>query len=580
MYLCNRIGVPRGHPIPMTQLQKLRSSTTIHDVAALLGYTAKAVAYILYKKPPTERYYTFSIPKKFGGERIIDAPSPELKLLQRRLSDLLQNCQEDFLASPNRVRSAAHGFVRERSIISNAYPHRHRKYVFNLDLHDFFGSINFGRVRGYFISDRNFQLHPKVATILAQIACHNNRLPQGSPCSPIVSNLIGHILDTHLIQLAKKHGLQYTRYADDITFSTNKQKFPVPVAELTSTGNWQPGTDLRHLILHSGFSINDKKTRMQYRTSRQQVTGLVVNQKVNISSSYRRLVRAMTHRLLTSGSFEVNGVLGTIDQLHGMLGFINSIDLHNKKLLSSPENKGGLSKKEFIYRDFLLFKEFFSSPQPVIICEGKTDNIYLKLAINALAHQFPLLADIDKKGTIKRKVRIYRYADTSTGRILKIHGGTGELGNLIKTYIKVSKKFKLPSNQQPFIFLVDNDSGSVQKGGVFPAVRSATNNTKQVDRIAPYTYVSANLFVVPTPLLANDSDSEMEDFFDDTTKSIIINGKSFSSSNNFDKKTQYGKHDFSQKVILANSSKIDFNGFSKILENISAVIDLYSNSTN
>ena len=117
-----------------------------------------------------------------------------------------------------------------RSIITNARQHRNRRYVFNVDIQDFFGSINFGRIRGYFIADKNFQLQSKVATVLAQIACFENALPQGSPCSPIISNLIGHIVDIHLAKLAARVGCTYTRYADDLTFSTNKPTFPNQIA--------------------------------------------------------------------------------------------------------------------------------------------------------------------------------------------------------------------------------------------------------------------------------------------------------------------------------------------------------------
>jgi RNA-directed DNA polymerase len=148
-------------------------------------------------------------------------------LLQRRLSDLLQNCVEEINQAQNRKDQLAHGFKRGRSIITNATKHRKRRYVLNIDLQDFFGTINFGRVRGFFLKDRNFALHPDAATVLAQIACHQNSLPQGSPCSPVISNLIGHVLDIHLGKLAFHNGCTYSRYADDITFSTNKGPFPV-----------------------------------------------------------------------------------------------------------------------------------------------------------------------------------------------------------------------------------------------------------------------------------------------------------------------------------------------------------------
>lgn len=153
----------------MTQLTLLKSATTLHDVAALLGFKPAALAYILYKKDSTSKYNKFDIPKRYGGTRQICAPLPELKLVQRQLSDLLQNCVEKINKANGREDHIAHGFKRKRSIITNAKAHRNRRYVFNVDLTDFFGSINFGRVRGFFIKDKNFLLHRDVATILAQI---------------------------------------------------------------------------------------------------------------------------------------------------------------------------------------------------------------------------------------------------------------------------------------------------------------------------------------------------------------------------------------------------------------------------
>jgi len=113
---------------------------------------------------------------------------PQLKLAQRRLANLLYDCLDDLLKAAPQRRPLAHGFVRKRSIITNAALHKRRRYVLNLDLQDYFPSINFGRVRAVFMKDNNWSLQEKVATVIAQIACDEHVLPQGSPCSPVISN--------------------------------------------------------------------------------------------------------------------------------------------------------------------------------------------------------------------------------------------------------------------------------------------------------------------------------------------------------------------------------------------------------
>src|ERR1700730_13384140 len=324
----------------MSQLTVLKGASSLRHVASLLQFQPKALSYILYMKPLPTKYSSFDVPKRGGGVRKINAPSPELLLLQRHLSDLLQNCIEEINQGRKWKDQLAHGFKRHRSIITNAMKHQKRRYVFNIDLQDFFPTINFGRVRGFFIKDINFMLNPKVATILAQISCHENSLPQGAPCSPVISNLVGHILDIRLCKLASANGCTYSRYADDITFSTSKPEFPAGIAKRTSgePHKWDEADNLLEAISSAGFIINPTKTRMQYRISRQVVTGLVVNKKVNIRTEYRRTVRAMAHRLFKIGSFQrmrmvpdAKGVVtptmvdGTVAQLHGMLGHIDAV---------------------------------------------------------------------------------------------------------------------------------------------------------------------------------------------------------------------------------------------------------------
>jgi hypothetical protein len=182
-----------------------------------------------------------------------------------------------------------------------------------------------------------------------------------------------------------------------------------------------PGAELQRLITHSGFRINAAKTHMQYRTSRQEVTGLVVNKKINVRHEYRHTVRAMVHRLLTKRSFEAyapaknaGGVTiekreGTVNQLHGMLGFIDSIDLYNKKNAAESKDPVRLSSKEWMYRQFLIYRNFFAAEAPVVLCEGETDNVYLTHAIRSLAADYPDLAAISPEGKISLKVRLYKY---------------------------------------------------------------------------------------------------------------------------------------------------------------------------
>lgn len=214
----------------MSKLATLQAAKSLSDFAEVLGYKPKSLSYILYKQAAAAKYRTFQIPKRRAGQRTISAPIDALKVLQRKLADILQDCTDEINEKKTRKDRIAHGFMRGRSITTNAREHRHRRWAFNLDLADFFPSINFGRVRGYLIKNRNFELHEDVATIIAQIACHESALPQGSPSSPVISNLVAHVLDMRLVKLAARAGCTYTRYADDLTFSTNRKNFPTEIS--------------------------------------------------------------------------------------------------------------------------------------------------------------------------------------------------------------------------------------------------------------------------------------------------------------------------------------------------------------
>ncbi|EDE2201483.1 RNA-directed DNA polymerase, partial [Listeria monocytogenes] len=200
-------------------MKTLKNIEDRKDLADYLNIPIKRLTYILYIKRTENLYYSFEIPKKSGGVRNIDAPKSELKALQKKLATSLTKYQEILQKSKRKAPNISHGFEKGKSIISNAKIHRNKKIVYNLDLENFFESFHFGRVRGFFEKNKDFELSTEVATIIAQLSCFNGALPQGAPSSPIITNFICRIMDMRILKLAKNYKLDYTRYADDLTFS-------------------------------------------------------------------------------------------------------------------------------------------------------------------------------------------------------------------------------------------------------------------------------------------------------------------------------------------------------------------------
>lgn len=580
----------------MSHLDHLKKATSLHDVAHLLGFTPKALAYVLHGIPDAAKYTEFEIPKRSGGKRKIAAPCDELRNLQGRLSELLQNCIDDINKSRQVRSTLSHGFRRKHSIATNADVHRNKTYVFNVDLRDFFNEINFGRVYGFFIKNKNFSLHPKTATILAQIACFKNSLPQGSPCSPVISNLIGHILDIRLATLASRSGCYYSRYADDLTFSSKGEEFPKDIAERVPgiSHQWIPGKKLESVIDKSGFSVNPQKTRMQHKNFRQDVTGLVVNKKVNIKSEYAKLARSMTHRFLTTGEFSIERTFrdekgvwcqikkaGSPDQLHGILGFIDSIRLHEKKKQFKIGSEKGsikiprttadnLDAYERVYRRFLTFKRFYAPALPTVICEGKTDNVYIRCAVRQLSPLYPSLIDV-KKEKDKLNLTFFRYTPT-TDRLFHLAGGTGDLNQFIGRYSSEFRNFVKIEKRNPVILIIDNDEGSDAICNI--AKKVARLKTKPDGSQSFYPIID-NLYLIVLPKLSGKS-TAIEDFFDGKILNEKLNGKSFSRSETFDRDTQYGKHLFAEAVVEKKQDEINFSGFKPILDGIANVIEFHA----
>ncbi len=275
---------------------KFAALTNRQEVAALLGVSDQALRYNLYStKAQASQYIRFGVRKKSGGVRPIIAPKGLLKTIQTRLHHILQCVYE-----PKQV---VHGFTPDKSIVTNATQHEARKWVLNADLADFFPTINFGRVRGMFMA-APYKCPAAVATVLAQICCVDNQLPQGAPTSPIVANMVCARLDAHLSRLAGVYRCNYTRYADDLTFSTHQSFFPKELADrkmLDGKLLWASGIKLSRTIRKNGFHVNPSKVRLQKYSQRQEVTGVITNEKVNVAREFIREIRAILHNIKTKG---------------------------------------------------------------------------------------------------------------------------------------------------------------------------------------------------------------------------------------------------------------------------------------
>lgn len=297
------------------------------QIANAMGISVGQLRFLAFnrKTSTVSHYVRFKIPKKTGGERLISAPMPKLKRVQYWiLANILEKIP---------VHDAVHGFRRDRSIVSNARPHVGADIVINFDLKDFFPSISYQRVKGLF---RSFGYSELTATIFGllcteaeleeveldgktyYIALGERYLPQGSPASPAITNIICRRLDKRLTEMARQQGFVYTRYADDLTFSTTTDN-PRICNILKNTDS---------IVRHEGFEINQAKTRVLRKNRQQEVTGIVVNDKLNIDRKTLKRFRATLHQI------EQNGVAGVSwgnggDLISSIQGFANFVAMVN-----------------------------------------------------------------------------------------------------------------------------------------------------------------------------------------------------------------------------------------------------------
>ncbi len=283
--------------------------STVAALHAHLGVGAREARFIA--RFVHNAYSIALIPKRRGGQRSLMIPDGRLKHLQRRLLPLLEILY--------RPKPSVHGFVGSRSPITNADAHQGRPYLLNLDLENYFGVISRSRVGGML---RAVGLSAPVADAICGLTIVANQLPQGAPTSPLLANMVTYRLDKELTAFAKAHKLRYTRYADDLTFSSwvrpdflfitgEPETGIVPLETLDPT--------LQGIILSNGFRLNPEKARWAGHKARKEVTGLVVNDFTNLRRTFIRNVRSSLYRV------ELLGVAGAEAEYRGRYGPIASL---------------------------------------------------------------------------------------------------------------------------------------------------------------------------------------------------------------------------------------------------------------
>lgn len=289
---------PRWATIPQREFRRqYQELGSLHDLAAFWGLKPSQLSYYAFHIDKTTAYSTFRIPRRNGRQRQIEAPTPTLKYIQRLIHESLTP-----VYGPH---EAVHGFLSGRSIVTNARNHVRSRYLLNVDLADFFPSITRKRIFGRLIAEP-YSLDNAVANIIASLSTNRySRLPQGSPSSPVLANIVASELDSKLAELCGSLGCWYTRYADDITISNSRGEMPPQLARYpnaSGTGQVILGDRLLDVIEQNGFRINDRKSRMQSYSTRQLCTGLVVNSdRISPPRSYIRRLRALIHHWQKNG---------------------------------------------------------------------------------------------------------------------------------------------------------------------------------------------------------------------------------------------------------------------------------------
>lgn len=310
------------------QEQNLPAIYDQEHFSLLVGYE---YPYVLALSNALENHYKhYEIPKRSGATRTIEEPYPSLKEIQ---TWILKNILTP--ASHNHVLPVAKAFMPGVSLRDNARFHKRKKHVVALDIRDFFGSIHSGAVYGVF---HGLGYSVSVSTLLMKLCTFHDSLPQGAPTSPMLSNLVFAAIDKKIFHYCRLRNIMYTRYADDLVFSSNSIDINHLIAYVTAR------------VQNFKMLINTEKTKVMGRGTRQNVTGVVVNEKMQVTRKYRDRIRQEVYYM------QKYGVTEHIQHMSDLPMWIIKPEHYIRHLYGKINFVLQINPKD---SEFLLYKELF-----------------------------------------------------------------------------------------------------------------------------------------------------------------------------------------------------------------------------
>lgn len=262
------------------------TNTSFEKLANLFGMCSRD--FFLLIKNPSIYYCDYTIPKRNGGVRHISSPTLQLMAIQREIL-------KQILLPKFKAPSCCTGFVKNKNIIDNVKPHLKNIYVLKMDVKDFFPSIKQQQVQKLF---ETLEYSKKVSSILARLCCRYGSIPQGAPTSPILSNMVMQAVDEKIVQLCDNYNFVYTRYADDITISSNNEINP------------DIALQIQKFLAEDGFEVKKEKTHFYGKNSKKIITGVSISS--GVPKLPRKTKRAWHQEIMM---IKKHGILGHMDNI-------------------------------------------------------------------------------------------------------------------------------------------------------------------------------------------------------------------------------------------------------------------------